>query len=144
MSAIEEGRLPPEFGYEDREVDIIDKKQMEYKAPPRDITKLEGQAQALGGSSQIKTDHAVPQQVVVDASQPQANIRVRFVDGTSQTFKFNLSHTVGQVRSHIEAVHPCGKPFALKKAYPPSVLDDFSATLESAGLKSASLVQEIQ
>jgi len=141
-ACILDGRLPPEFGADDREVEIIDNKNVEYQAPPRDITKLEGTGQSIGGSTEVKAEVAPACEIKLDSSQPMANIRVRFADGTSQNFKFNLCNTIRDVRAHIEAVHPCGKPFALKKAYPPAVLENFDETLEEAGLKSASLVQE--
>lgn len=64
MNSVEAGRIPREFGdnpYLD--VEIMDKKKHEYQPPKRDITKLEGHGQSLGGSSEIKADVAVPQQV---------------------------------------------------------------------------------
>lgn len=42
MSSVEAGRLPREFGDQDRDVEIINNKSQPYVPPKRDITKLEG------------------------------------------------------------------------------------------------------
>jgi hypothetical protein len=74
MSCVEAGRLPPEFGNDDRDVELINNKSQPYVPPKRDITRLEGTThslklysltgagQSLGGSA-VKTDYAVAQQV---------------------------------------------------------------------------------
>lgn len=60
-----------------------------------------------------------------------------------QVARFNLSHTVADIRRFIMASRPdIRPPFRLATAFPAAALDDESVTIEQAGLQNAVLVQK--
>lgn len=50
---------------------------------------------------------------------------------------------MGDLRSHMEAMEPCGKPFELRLTYPSKVLEDMDQPL-SDGLVNVSVIQVLQ
>jgi UBX domain-containing protein 1 len=62
----------------------------------------------------------------------------------AQVARFNLSHTVGDVRRFIRASRPDAPPaFRLATAFPPAQLTDDGATIASAGLANAVIIQKL-
>ena len=60
-----------------------------------------------------------------------------------QVARFNLSHTVADIRRFIMASRPATpSPFRLATAFPAAALDDESVTIEQARLQNAVLVQK--
>jgi len=81
--------------------------------------------------------------IIVDDSKPTTNIQVRLSDGSRLTIKCNLIHTIGDIRSHIEATKPSGKAMELRLSYPNKLLSDENQTVQEAGLLNATIVQRL-
>ncbi|KAF5347729.1 hypothetical protein D9756_010227 [Leucocoprinus leucothites] len=79
----------------------------------------------------------------VDQSKPTTSIQVRLADGTRIVCRMNLSHTVGDIRNFINASRPenVSRPYTIGTTFPNRILDDDTATIESAGLVNSVVVQ---
>lgn len=61
-----------------------------------------------------------------------------------QVARFNLTHTVGDIRRFIHAARPdVTGPYRLMTAFPQAQLDNDSATIASAGLANAVIIQKL-
>ena len=80
----------------------------------------------------------------VNSSEPVATLQIRLGDGTRQTARFNHTHTVGDVRSWINAGNPgmSGREYALITTFPNKVLDDPGQTIKDADLMGTVIVQK--
>jgi len=79
----------------------------------------------------------------VDDGKPVTTLQLRLNDGTRLVARFNLTHTVGDVRRFIVHSRP-GAPatFRLCTAFPPADLADDAVTIEAAGLANAVVIQK--
>ncbi|KXN88696.1 UBX domain-containing protein 2A, partial [Leucoagaricus sp. SymC.cos] len=61
----------------------------------------------------------------------------------SMVCRMNLTHTVGDIRNFINALCPenLSRPYSIGATFPNRVLEDDSATIESAGLVNSVIVQ---
>ena len=73
-----------------------------------------------------------------DTSRPTTSIQVRLPNGQRKVIKINLDATVLQLASQMKP-HLGGDstPFRLVSGFPPKPLEDFTSTVEAAGLKGA-------
>lgn len=147
LDDVNNGIVPRELealvGQGDLNVELIDKKTEEYKPPPKPaVVAFSGAGQSLGG--QVSGTKAAAKKIVVDESQPVTTLQIRLHDGQRLTLKVNQTHTVGDIRSHIEAAHPTGKGFELRTTFPPKVLSDDSQSVKDAGLLNAAIVQRLE
>jgi UBX domain-containing protein 1 len=80
----------------------------------------------------------------VDDSLPSTTIQLRLADGTRMVARFNTSHTVGHIRTFIEASRPgMATTYQLQTGFPPKVLGDTSLTIEQAGLANSVVIQKM-
>ncbi|KXN82359.1 UBX domain-containing protein 1 [Leucoagaricus sp. SymC.cos] len=79
----------------------------------------------------------------VDQTKPTTSVQVRLADGTRMVCRMNLTHTVGDIRNFINASRPenLSRPYTIGTTFPNRVLEDDSATIESAGLVNSVIVQ---
>lgn len=82
--------------------------------------------------------------LVVDSSAPTTSIQVRLADGTRMVARFNLHHTIRDVRAFIEASRPGGaRNYQLQTmGFPPKQLTDPEQTIEEAGIASSVVIQK--
>ena len=82
----------------------------------------------------------------VDESQPSTSLQIRLRDGSRLVARFNLSHTVADIKKFIAAAKPgegSGSGYSLSSmGFPPKKLEDEAATIEEAGLANAVVVQK--
>ena len=81
----------------------------------------------------------------VDESQPTTSLQIRLRDGSRLVARFNLGHTVGDIKKFIAAAKPGegGNNYSLSSmGFPPKKLEDDAATIEEAGLANAVVVQK--
>lgn len=110
---------------------------------------FQGQGHTLGSSS---SNIATPAEAVkeepdasssnfdVDEAKPITSLQIRMQDGSRLVGKFNMSHTLNDVRAYIRRSHPEVPPgFQLQASYPPRSLTDNAATIADAGLQNAAL-----
>ncbi|XP_076450662.1 NSFL1 cofactor p47-like [Babylonia areolata] len=85
-------------------------------------------------------------QVDVDSSKPVTTLQIRLADGQRMVAKFNLTHTVGDIRTHIVSSHGqyASTSFVLMTTFPNKELTDERQTLEEAKLANAVIVQRLK
>mmetsp|Transcript_38816 Transcript_38816/g.93969 ORF Transcript_38816/g.93969 Transcript_38816/m.93969 type:complete len:268 (-) Transcript_38816:316-1119(-) len=130
-------------------VGLVDKRKEEYVETFRSFsgagaTLGSGNASETGVEGITDVDPAsLPEPVPVDTNQPTTSIAVRLPNGQRKVVKVNMDTTVLQLAAHICALwKDVGGadgvvPFRLVTGFPPKPLEDYSATIEGAGLKGA-------
>ena len=84
----------------------------------------------------------------VDESKPSTSLQLRLRDGSRLVARFNLCHTVADIKRFLSAAKPggggiSGGNYSLSSmGFPPKKLEDDSATIEEAGLANAVVVQK--
>ncbi|KAK6149711.1 hypothetical protein DH2020_017236 [Rehmannia glutinosa] len=83
--------------------------------------------------------------LVVDKSLPSTSIQLRLADGTRMVAHFNHHHTIGDIRSFIDASRPGGlRSYQLQTVgFPPKILTDLTQTVEQAGLLNSVVIQKL-
>jgi len=112
-------------------------------------------------TSQRPERESVTTRFEVDQTKPTTSVQVRLADGTRYVYllfemntslltccsrlvsRMNLTHTVGDIRSFINASRPenMTRAYTIGTTFPNRTLDDDSATIESAGLANSVIVQ---
>lgn len=134
-------------------VDLVDSTSEEYKAPPKpQYVAYSGEGMSLGGDSGAKptidpdapTD-SVEYTLKLDEGSKMTKLQLNFHDGSKIVQKFNLTHTVRDIRMFMASQKPLplGVTFELRTAYDKKLLDDEAATIEGAKLKGESLMQTL-
>ena len=129
---------------------LIDKRAERYEAPKAKqeapAPSFTGAAHTTGGSSEGALAHGACglEPVVVDASAPTTSVQVRLPNGRRVVGKFNVAHTVRDLRRFIDthaqaAPVVAGHSYELVAALPPRPLTDLSETLQAAKLCNASV-----
>ncbi|THH12757.1 hypothetical protein EW146_g7394 [Bondarzewia mesenterica] len=79
----------------------------------------------------------------VDQTKPTTSLQIRLADGTRLVCRMNLTHTVRDIRNFINAARPenLTRPYTVGTTFPNRVLEDDSATIETAGLVNSVIVQ---
>ncbi|XP_010524491.1 PREDICTED: plant UBX domain-containing protein 5 [Tarenaya hassleriana] len=82
--------------------------------------------------------------LVIDPSAPTTSIQLRLADGTRLVSRFNIHHTVRDVRAFIEASRPGGNRGyqLLTMGFPPKQLADLDQTIEQAGIGNSVVIQK--
>ncbi|KAI8127121.1 hypothetical protein FF38_13175 [Lucilia cuprina] len=150
-------------------VDVEDHRHEDYKKKPTTVKTFKGSGHALGSPTPNITenttdlpsaasasadaptdtkacDEAAKKKLKVDTSAPTTTLQIRLADGTRLASQFNLSHTVGDIQEYIQTARPqyANRNFILVSSFPTRELTDVSATIESAGLKNAALMQRLK
>ncbi|KAH8086286.1 hypothetical protein HD553DRAFT_309282 [Filobasidium floriforme] len=169
LEAIKSGRAPLSLlnvkNGQAVEVRVAERMTENYRpAPPKPMQAFDGSGQRLGapapqviqGSTTAAINNlpssfaaaasgASARNIVptfeVDQSKPVTSVQIRLADGSKQTVKLNLTHTVGDLRGLVSAAQTDRRQFVLQTTFPTKVLEDDSQTVEAAGLKNAVVVQ---
>ncbi|GAA5824062.1 hypothetical protein JCM3770_004946 [Rhodotorula araucariae] len=102
---------------------------------------------AMPGAAGVASSSAPPQpqdvKFEVDRTQPTTQLQVRLRNGDRMVATFNQTHTVGDIRSYINASRPgeATTPYVLQTTFPTRDLTDDGATLKDAGLLGSVVVQ---
>jgi UBX domain-containing protein 1 len=126
-------------------VDLVDKKNEDFKEPPKPkVVAFSGHGQSLGGSSSapLITTPAPAREIVVDASKPVTSIQIRTADGARLIGKFNHDHTILDIRSWLESQKKPTGPYDLITTLPARTLSDLNQTIKDAGLLNAAINQK--
>jgi len=135
-------------------VDLVDKSGQNYEAPPKPaFASFSGSGQTMGGGNQtaaVQLDSSAPlassdYKLDLDESQKTTKLQLMFHDGSKIVQKFNLTHTVQDVRLFMESQQPLpqGTCFELHTTYPTAVLTDHSVTIQDGGLKGQAMQQKL-
>eukprot|EP01117_Protostelium_nocturnum_P006682 TRINITY_DN2406_c0_g1_i1.p1 TRINITY_DN2406_c0_g1~~TRINITY_DN2406_c0_g1_i1.p1 ORF type:complete len:382 (+),score=173.03 TRINITY_DN2406_c0_g1_i1:144-1289(+) len=148
LNAIKMGKVPPELNHTgaDSDVEILDKRGEEYKAPPP--PPFAGSGQKLGGisassSSSSSNNNNVSYKVELKDSEPSTSIQIRLADGSRLVGKFNLSHKVVDIRAHINSTKNTTQSYSLMTSMPQKLLEDENQTIQEAGLQNAVVIQKL-
>ncbi|XP_067632519.1 NSFL1 cofactor p47 [Eurosta solidaginis] len=90
-------------------------------------------------------ENTAKDKINLDASQPTTTLQIRLADGSRLTAQFNLSHTVADIIRYISNARPqySNGNFRLVSSFPTRELTDEEATIETAGLKNACIMQRL-
>jgi len=93
--------------------------------------------------AQTREPESVGTRFAVDQAKPTTSVQVRLADGTRMVARMNLTHTVGDLRSFINASRPenSTRPYTIGTTFPNRTLDDDNVTIEAAGLRNSVIVQ---
>ncbi|KAF7731582.1 hypothetical protein EC973_009346 [Apophysomyces ossiformis] len=95
-------------------------------------------------SATSATSAARPSTPQINENEPTTSLQIRLGDGSRLVAKFNHTHTVADIRQHIEVNRPGGRSFILQTTFPVKELTDEKQTLKEAGLLNAVVVQRYQ
>ncbi|EEF37052.1 UBX domain-containing protein, putative [Ricinus communis] len=146
--------LQPADGRSQVHLDLM-RREENYYEPKKRQTSFQGVGRTLGSSSGTATDPASPTVslktpplpsvgLVVDSSLPTTSIQLRLADGTRMVSRFNLHHTIRDIRDFIEASRPGGeRNYQLQTmGFPPKQLIDPEQTIEAAGIANSVVIQK--
>lgn len=100
--------------------------------PPSD----EAATPAGGTETSVEMDDTP---VVVDASLPCTQLRIAVPGRPPLTVTFNVTHTVLDIRRHLNRTSPVDRPYSLHILRPARRLDNLAETIEEAGLQKGSV-----
>ncbi|CAO2035356.1 unnamed protein product [Urochloa humidicola] len=157
IESLKMSRCPQELEPADRTTPVhvnVLKRLEDYREPIRPRSAFQGVGRTLGGGSTDETSAPAPAaptpaasrstSFVVDDSQPFTSIQLRLADGTRMVARFNMHHTVGDIRSFIDASRPgAARPYQLQTGFPPKQLTDPTQTVEQAGLANSVIMQKM-
>jgi len=151
INSISRGECPQELAPENStipvEVNLV-RKEEEYTPPAQpSFNAFQGtghrMAAAASGAGGASSAAPAGEWQGVDESQPTTSIQLRLSDGSRLVAKFNLTHTVGDVRRFIRAARPdMTGAYELMTAFPSQPLADNSQTIEAAGLRNSVVIQK--
>ncbi|KAF9530102.1 ubiquitin-related domain-containing protein [Crepidotus variabilis] len=153
-----------------QQVDLhVDKRTHEDYVPPKGVKTFSGSGQRLGGvvpgvesssgmpgsfpassssasaapSSSDADKPSFATKFEVDQTAPTTSIQIRLADGTRMVARMNLTHTVGDIRSFINASRPenLTRAYSIGTTFPNRTLDDNGATIQGANLVNSVIVQ---
>lgn len=154
MDAIGRGLCPPELNPTNAAVPVevnLLRKEEDYKEPEvPNFTSFQGTGLKLtandgagGSSAAAAPETPAGEWQGIDESQPATSLQLRLADGSRMVAKFNLSHTIGDIRRFIKASRPdMTSAYQLMTAFPSAALTDNSQTIEAAGLQNAVIIQK--
>ncbi|CAN6248960.1 unnamed protein product [Urochloa humidicola] len=157
IESLKMSRCPQELEPADRTTPVhvnVLKRLEDYREPIRPRSAFQGVGRTLGGGSTDETSAPAPAaptpaasrstSFVVHDSQPFTSIQLRLADGTRMVARFNMHHTVGDIRSFIDASRPgAARPYQLQTGFPPKQLTDPTQTVEQAGLANSVIMQKM-
>eukprot|EP00270_Netrium_digitus_P016138 TRINITY_DN5750_c0_g1_i1.p1 TRINITY_DN5750_c0_g1~~TRINITY_DN5750_c0_g1_i1.p1 ORF type:complete len:474 (+),score=122.78 TRINITY_DN5750_c0_g1_i1:61-1422(+) len=168
LASLHRGECPEELSPGDPSVGVevnLVKKQTNWESPPQPkYVSFSGTSRRLGGGGEGEATEAATAspavaaeavgtttslssssfELKVDESQPVTSIQLRLLDGTRMVARFNVYHTVGDIRRFLVAARPGSRPdFKLQlMGFPPVVLADNESTIAEAKLEKAVIMQK--
>lgn len=138
-------------------VNLINKKTEKYAEQPKSFKAFVGSGRSLGApsssssssssstvtSSSSSSSSSVPIKFEVDPNKPTTSLQIRLADGGRLVGKFNLNHTIGDIKQFIRSSKPSA-PFDIMTQFPNKVLTEDASTIEEAGLKGATIIQKLK
>ncbi|CAG9800185.1 unnamed protein product [Chironomus riparius] len=82
----------------------------------------------------------------VNQDQPTTMLSIRLTDGSRLSARFNLSHTIQDIRNFIVASRPeyTGRNYILLTTFPNKELTNPDDTIQQAGLQNAAILQRLK
>ncbi|CAI9755101.1 unnamed protein product [Fraxinus pennsylvanica] len=160
LESIRKSECPKELEPADRKSSVhvnLIRRDENCPEPEKRQVPFQGTGRTLGSSSStetvvessvsapLRTAPSPSVGLVVDQSLPSTSIQLRLADGTRMVARFNYHHTIGDIRSFIDASRPGGtSTYQLQSVgFPPKVLADPNQTIEQAGLLNSVVIQKL-
>ncbi|KAJ0403076.1 hypothetical protein P43SY_009143 [Pythium insidiosum] len=156
LEAIERGMVPRELEGENRneqvEINLVDRRHEDYKAPPAPAyTAFAGQGQTIGSASYAAdavvssaSQVSASSRPVVDDKQPTTTLQIRLHNGTRLRETLNLTHTIRDLHAIIHLNGAGAQAYTLLAGFPPRpVSTQMDQTIDAAGLKGAAVTQKL-
>lgn len=103
------------------------------------------------GSGDVKTTNAeneakASSELNINESEPTTMISIRLNDGSRISARFNLTHTIQDIRQYVMTSRPefSGRSFILLTTFPNKELTNPSDTIQLAGLQNAAILQRMK
>ncbi|KAF9688270.1 hypothetical protein SADUNF_Sadunf02G0180200 [Salix dunnii] len=161
LESIKRSECPKELEPLDRRTQVhldLMRREENYSEPEKPLVSFHGVGRTLGSSSDttvpagseptvasLKAAPLPTPGLELDSSSPATSIQLRLADGTRMVSRFNLNHTIRDIRAFIEASRPGGASnYQLQTmGFPPKQLTDPDQTIEEAGIASSVVIQKI-
>lgn len=104
---------------------------------------------ASGGTaiaSNVDNEAKASSNLGVNQENATTMISVRLADGSRLNARFNLTHTIEDIRQYITTARPqySGRSFMLLTTFPNKELSNSSDTIQNAGLQNAAILQRLK
>ncbi|CAH9116409.1 unnamed protein product [Cuscuta europaea] len=161
LESIRNSECPMELQPSDRKASVqvnLTRKEENCPVPEKRQTPFQGAGRTLASTTNdnvpaqlgvtappLTTAPAPIMGLTVDQTQPSTSIQLRLADGTRMVSRFNMHHTVREIRGFIDASRP-GAPrnYQLQTVgFPPKQLTDLDQTIEQAGLANSVVIQRV-
>ncbi|KAI4365041.1 hypothetical protein MLD38_021061 [Melastoma candidum] len=157
LESIRRSECPKELEPADRRSHVQVKLMKRNEKCPEPVKRqlpFQGTGRTLSGSSSAANTSPEPSLTagalssappVVDDSLPATSIQLRLADGTRLIGRFNLNHTVGDIRSFINASRSgVSDGYQLQvMGFPPKLLTDPGVSIEHASLANSVVIQKL-
>uniref|UniRef100_A0A1D1YZ14 UBA and UBX domain-containing protein At4g15410 n=1 Tax=Anthurium amnicola TaxID=1678845 RepID=A0A1D1YZ14_9ARAE len=157
LESIKKSECPKELEPADRRTAVhvgLSRRDEKYPEPVKRYNPFTGVGRTLGAGASTATVPPVDAAATaptssssaglsVDDSLPSTSVQLRLADGTRMVARFNYHHTVGDIRSFIDASRPgATRNYQLQTVgFPPKQLTDVSQTIEEVGLANSVIIQ---
>lgn len=109
-------------------------------------TTIAPTASTSSATSNADNEAKAAAELNVSQSDPTTMIQVRLADGSRLSARFNLAHTVQDIRQYILTARPeySGRNFMLLTTFPNKELSNDSDSIQQAGLQNAAILQRLK
>lgn len=103
-------------------------------------------AAAAASGNPAENEATASSNLNVQQEQPTTMISIRLADGGRLSARFNLTHTIQDIRQFIATARPeySGRHFMLLTTFPNKELANPADTIQQAGLLNAAILQRLQ
>jgi len=163
LASVMRGTIPPELVKEAKggevHVDMEDHREEEFVKPKASARPFQGSGNVLGSIAPAvaaptasptldpaQAEKGAQAKAGLDAAKPVASIQVRLADGSRLIVKLNHTHTVADLRMYINIARPQYEAvqYSLLTTFPNKELTEDTATISSAGLVGAAVLQRLK
>eukprot|EP01091_Cochliopodium_minus_P021558 TRINITY_DN992_c0_g1_i1.p1 TRINITY_DN992_c0_g1~~TRINITY_DN992_c0_g1_i1.p1 ORF type:complete len:352 (-),score=134.86 TRINITY_DN992_c0_g1_i1:43-1098(-) len=148
LQDVSSGHVPRELEREARgkgelKVDMVDKRGEDYVPPVKKLESFTGTGLTLGVTT-TKITEVKDIKFTVDENQPFTEIRIRLGNGKTVVSKFNLTHTIGDIKNYVsEITNTPLFQFELMNSFPKEIFNDNNKTVKEAGLVKGNILQKL-
>lgn len=104
------------------------------------------EAPLVSSGDPVENEAKANQELNVQQDQPTTMISIRLADGGRLSARFNLSHTIEDIRRFVNTSRPqyVERTYALLTTFPNKELSNASETIQQAGLQNAAILQRLK
>ncbi len=137
LEDLHEGVVPREIQSKYKqglEVGLIDKKEEDYKEPPKPVQMFQGQGVQMGQQNvPVIKSTGVANEPKIDESKETGILQIKFTNGEKKQIKVNRDTQFKSVREYIQSLL-VGQSFMIKKVFPQTDITQSQETIEELDL----------